>query len=124
MSRTPTFVFPPALAPMWTPWNRVFADAAFVIPMRIAYTAGLWGTDPRRALAEGGTMITEKQGAMMESAMELALAPWRFWFGLATLAVPPTGAGFDRAARDSGRRLAAPYAKRVGANRRRLVRSA
>lgn len=124
MPRTPTFAFSPAFAPAWSPWTRVFTDAAFVIPTRIAYTAGLWGTDPRRALAEGGTMITEKRGAMMESAMELALAPWRLWFGLLTMAVPATGAGMDRAARDSGRRLAAPYAKRVGANRRRLLRNA
>ena len=111
----------PAFAPLFAPWNRVLTDAAVVIPTRIAYTAGLWGTDPSRALSEGATMVTEKQSALAESAMELALAPWRLWLDLATAVVPPSGAGLDRAVRASGRRVAAPYARRVGANRRRLA---
>ena len=118
----PRSPYPLVLAPPFAPWARVLGDAAVVIPLRIAYTAALWGTDPRRALAEGGTMVAEKQSALAESAVELALAPWRFWLGLATLAVAPTRAGLDRATRDAGRRAAAPWARRVGANRRRLTR--
>ena len=121
LGRWPALALAPLLAPAFAPWGRVLADAAVVIPTRIAYTAGLWGTDPSRAVSEGATMVTEKQSALAESAMELALAPWRLWLDLATAAVPPSGAGLDRAVRASGRRVAAPYARRVGANRRRLA---
>ena len=123
-SGPPAFASPfaPWISPWVTPWTRVLDDAAVVIPLRVAHTAALWGADPRRALTESGTMVTEKQAALAESAMELALAPWRLWLDLVTLSVAPTGAGLDRAARDVGRRVAAPYARRAGANRRRLVR--
>ena len=46
----------------------------------------------------------------------------RYWWGLATLTVPATRGGFDRAVARANRRSATPYASRVRANRKRLAK--
>jgi len=107
---------------MWAPWSPVLANAALVIPMRLALLPWLTLLDPKAGSRETRLMVSEKEAAFAESLLALWLAPVRYWTGLATLSIVPGPRGIERAFADTSRRAATPYARRVRANRRRLAR--
>lgn len=118
----PSSSFPFPSGPLWAPWRPVFSDAALVVPMRLALMPWLMLTDPAAGHREAGLMVDEKRAAYGESLASLWLAPLRYWTGIATLAVAPGSAGFDRALAETSRLAAKPYGRRVRSNRRRLAR--
>lgn len=111
-----------ASTPLLHPWRAILTDAAAVVPMRLALLPMIWWRSPEAAEREVRTMFSEKTAAATEAAFELWTAPMRYWTGLATLTVPATRGGLDRAVADANRRSARPYASRVTANRKRLAK--
>ena len=120
--------FPPAAfanrsaPPLSAPWQPVFADAALVIPMRLALLPWLMLVDPAAGKRESRLMVDEKSAAFAESLAGLWFAPFRYWAGLATLSIAPGARGVERALAEANREASRPYARRVRANRKRLAR--
>ena len=108
-------------APLSAPWQPVFAEAALVIPMRLALLPWLMLSDPAAGKRESHLMVDEKSAAFAESLASLWFAPFRYWAGLATLSVAPGTRGVERALAEASREASRPYARRVRANRRRLA---
>ena len=106
------------------PLIRLSHDAATVVALRVGQLPWWWLLQPARAQRETTRMFSEKQAALLETQLELAQYPWRFWLSLwqdpSALASP---ARLSALLRRGTARLLRPASRRVARNHARLKAS-